>query len=177
MYREAARTLGAHLVSRGTGLVYGGGHVGLMGALADAVLEGGGEVHGVIPRALEVREVMHHGLTRCEVVAGMHARKARMAALAEAFVALPGGFGTLEELLEMVSWAQLGIHRKPIGVLDVAGFFEPLLAYVDHAIAEGFIRPEHRAFLVSAREPGELLDLLETHHVPEVPAWTGPAWG
>jgi hypothetical protein len=160
-YAAAARQLGTVLARRGLGLVYGGGSVGLMGVLADAALAAGGEVIGVIPRALATKEIAHHGLTGLEVVPSMHARKARMAELADAFVALPGGFGTLEELLEMVTWAQLGLHVKPIGVLSVNGYFDGLLALVEHAIAERFVHPGHRELLVSAPGAEALLAALE----------------
>jgi uncharacterized protein (TIGR00730 family) len=170
-YTSAARSLGAELVRRGLGLVYGGSSVGLMGVLADAVLAAGGEVTGVIPRGLEARELAHAGVTQLEVVGSMHERKARMADLADAFVALPGGMGTLEELAEMLTWAQLGIHRKPCGVLDVEGYWEPLLAFFDHAVRERFLRPEHRAILCSAKDPAALLDALASYVAPVREAW------
>lgn len=160
LYRQAARDLGQLLVRSGYGLVYGGGHVGLMGVIADAVLASGGEVIGVIPEAMMARELAHTGVTQLQVVSGMHERKARMAALAQAFIALPGGYGTFEELFEVITWAQLGLHRKPIGLLNVAGYFSALTALVEHAIAEGFIRPEHRRLLRSADDPVTLLATL-----------------
>src|SRR3954449_8956299 len=141
VYAHAARELGALLAARGIGVVYGGGKVGLMGALADAAMAAGGEVTGVIPRALLEREVGHRGVTSLRVVESMHQRKALMADLADAFVALPGGIGTLEELFEVFTWAHLGIHRKPLGVLDVARFYGPLEAMLDHAVEQGFLRP------------------------------------
>jgi uncharacterized protein (TIGR00730 family) len=159
-YADAARDLARALVARGLGLVYGGGSVGLMGVLADAALAAGGEVIGVLPRGLASRELAHAGLTRLEVVAGMHARKARMAALADAFVALPGGLGTLEETLEVLTWAQLGIHRKPVALLNVAGYWDALLALLAHAGREGFVRPEHAGLLLTAATPGAVLDRL-----------------
>jgi uncharacterized protein (TIGR00730 family) len=167
-YRQAAQDLGHLLVQRGYGLVYGGGHVGLMGVIADTVLQDGGEVIGVIPEAMVVRELAHHGVTQLHVVASMHERKARMAELAEAFIALPGGYGTLEEFFEVVTWAQLGIHRKPIGLLNVAGYFDALATFVEHTIAEGFIRPEHRQLIVLAEHPHALLEALTHHAVPAI---------
>jgi uncharacterized protein (TIGR00730 family) len=155
--------------------VFGGGSVGLMGVVADEALAAGAEVIGVIPHALVAREVAHRGLTQQRVVPTMHARKALMAELADAFVALPGGFGTLEELFEVLTWAQLGIHARPIGLLNTAGYYDALLAFVDRAIGEGFVRRAYRDFLVVAADPSELLDRLETHHPPTVAAWITPA--
>ena len=159
-YRAAASELGRALAARETGLVYGGARVGLMGIVADAVLAGGGEAIGVIPSAMVAREIAHGGLTDLRVVSSMHERKAAMADLADAFIALPGGWGTWEELFEVVTWAQLGLHQKPCGLLNVQGYFDPLLAFVAHAVEEGFVRREHARMLVvsSAAEP--LLDLL-----------------
>jgi uncharacterized protein (TIGR00730 family) len=174
-FAEAARALAMALAARGTALVYGGGSVGLMGLAADAALAAGGRVIGVIPHALVAREVAHQGLTEQRVVPTMHARKALMAELADAFVALPGGFGTLEELFEVLTWAQLGIHAKPIGLLNTGGYYDSLLAFVDRAIAAGFVRPAYRGFLVVAADPAELLDRLETHRPPAVAAWVTPA--
>ncbi len=152
-----AREVGAGLAGRGIGVVYGGGRVGLMGALADGALAAGGEVHGVIPRALMDRELAHTGVTRLHVVETLHQRKARMAELSDAFVALPGGLGTLEELAEVLSWAQLGLHGKPVALLDPGGYFEPLLAFLDGAVEAGFLAPAHRARLIVARDLDELL--------------------
>ena len=160
LYQQAATALGQLLVLHGYGLVYGGGHVGLMGVLADAVLASGGEVIGVIPESMVARELAHTGVTQLQVVPGMHERKARMAELADAFIALPGGYGTFEELFEVITWAQLGMHRKPIGLLNVAGYFNALKALVDQAIAEGFIRAEHRRLLTIADDPITLLETL-----------------
>lgn len=160
-YAEGARALGRALVRRGLGLVTGGGRVGLMGVVVDAVLEAGGEAIGVIPRLLATREIAHDGMTHLHVVETMHERKALMATLGGAFVAMPGGMGTLEELFEALTWAQLGIHRKPVGVLDVGGFWTPLERFLDHQVAEGFLRPNHRAILVGDADPDALLDLLE----------------
>ncbi|MBX3471194.1 MAG: TIGR00730 family Rossman fold protein [Planctomycetes bacterium] len=165
-HAEAARALGRALVRRGLGLVTGGGRVGLMGVVADAVLEAGGEALGVIPRLLATRELAHDGMTHLHVVETMHERKALMAALGGAFVALPGGMGTLEELFEVLTWAQLGIHHKPVGVLDVDGFWAPLSAFLDHQVAEGFLRPPHRGLLLRADDPEALLDLLERGQPP-----------
>lgn len=170
-YAGAARATGRALVSRGLGLVYGGGNVGLMGVLADAVLEAGGEAIGVIPRALKLREVAHEGLTRLDVVDSMHERKARMADLADAFVALPGGLGTLEELFEVATWAQLGVHEKPCGLLDVDGYWDGLRSFLDRAVEERFLRPEHRDLLVVADDPDAMLDALEGWRPPTVPKW------
>jgi uncharacterized protein (TIGR00730 family) len=170
-YAEAARTFGRTLVRRGLGLVYGGGSVGLMGELADAMLAAGGDVVGVIPRALQLREVGHDGLTTLHVVGSMHERKARMAELADGFVALPGGMGTLEEFAEILTWAQLGLHRKPCGLLDVEGYWRPLVAFLDHAVAEGFVRPEHRRIVLVAERPDALLDAFEAYQPPAVQRW------
>jgi uncharacterized protein (TIGR00730 family) len=159
-FAAAADAFGDALAERGIGLVYGGGGVGLMGAVADAALARGGEVIGVIPRALVDRELAHPGVTRLRVVETLHERKAFMAELADAFAALPGGFGTLDELAEALSWAQLGLHAKPCGVLNVDGYFDGLVAFADHAVACGFLRPEHRALLAVCDTPGELLDRL-----------------
>lgn len=174
IYAERTRRFGEVLAARKVGLVYGGGHVGLMGVLADAVLRGGGEVIGVIPQALVDRELAHTGLTMLHVVATMHQRKALMADLADGFVALPGGFGTADELLEILTWAQLGLHTKPVGLLQVNGFFEQLLVWLDRCVQEGFVRPVHRRLLLSANEPEALLAALEEHAAaPPVPKWIG----
>ena len=170
-YLAAARALGDQLARRGLGLVYGGASIGLMGAVADAALAGGGEVIGVIPAALEAKEIAHEGLTRLEVVGSMHERKARMAELADAFIALPGGMGTLEELSEMLTWAQLGLHRKPCGLLDVAGYWQPLVVFFDHAVQEQFLRPHHRALLLVEEEPLALLNALAAYVPPEQQKW------
>jgi uncharacterized protein (TIGR00730 family) len=172
-YLAAAHTFGELLAQRGLGLVYGGASVGLMGAVADAALRSGGEVVGIIPGALEARELAHAGLTRLEVVASMHERKARMAELSDGFVALPGGMGTLEELAEMLTWAQLGIHRKPCGVLDVDGYWRPLAAFFDHALRERFLRPEHRQMVIFDHRPAELLDALSAYVPPVREIWLG----
>ena len=159
-YAEAARQFGSLMVQHGLGLVYGGGHVGLMGVLADAVLQAGGEVIGVIPQAMVERELAHAALTELHVVGTMHQRKALMADLAEGFAALPGGFGTGDELFEILTWAQLGLHTRPVGLLNTAGYFDPLLAWLDRMVAERFLRPEHRRLLLTADRPEMLLNLL-----------------
>ena len=171
VYVEAARAMGAALTRRRIGLVFGGGRVGLMGVLADAVLAAGGEVTGVIPEALVAKELAHNGLSDLRVVGSMHERKALMAELADAFVALPGGYGTFEEFCEVVTWTQLGFHRKPCGLLNVDGFYEPLLAFFDHAVAEGFVRPGHRALVLEERDPERLLDLLSRYQPPALEKW------
>ena len=174
-YLEHARRLGGLLAGRGIGVVYGGASVGLMGAVADGALAAGGQVIGVIPEALAGKELAHAAVTELRVVGSMHERKALMADLSDAFVALPGGFGTFEELFEMVTWAQLGLHRKPFGVLNAAGFFTSLLALVDDAIREGFIPPEHRGLILDANEPEELLDrVLGYEPPPPVVKWIRP---
>lgn len=159
-YLAAAQTLGRTLAERGVRLVYGGARVGLMGAVADAALASGGEVVGVIPRALEEREIAHTGLSELRVVGSMHERKAVMSDLSDGFVVLPGGLGTLEELFEVWTWAELGVHDKPCGVLDVAGYYAPLIAFLDHGVREGFVRPAQRARLVVDDDPARLLDRL-----------------
>jgi uncharacterized protein (TIGR00730 family) len=174
-YRDAAGRLGGLLAARGVGLVFGAGHIGLMGVLADAVLAGGGTAAGVIPQALVDKELAHRGLTELHVVKTMHQRKSLMADLADAFLALPGGYGTADEFFEVLTWAQLGLHAKPIGLLNVAGFFDPLLAWVDHCVREAFLRPEHREILRVASDPEELLGLLEqSPPAPQVPKWIEP---
>ncbi len=170
-YGDAARRLGAALISRNLDLVYGGGAVGLMGLLADAVLEGGGQVIGVIPRPLVDREVAHPGLSELRVVASMHERKEQMAQLSDAFVALPGGLGTLEELFEIWTWAQLGIHRKPCGLLNAEGYYDSLLEFLNHAEAENFIESKNWSMLTLGEGADQLLDCLESYQDPGVPRW------
>ncbi len=160
-YALAARSLGRVLAERRITLVWGGGNVGLMGILADAVLEHGGRAIGVIPRGLEERELAHRGATELHVTRTMHERKALMERLSDAFVALPGGFGTLDELCEILTWRQLGLHAKPMGLLDAGGYFGPLEAAFDHSVREGFVRAEHRALLVRDEDPRRLLETLE----------------
>lgn len=159
-FADVARSFGQLLAARKIGLVYGGASVGVMGTIADATLAAGGEVIGVMPRSLVDREIAHTGLTELRVVTTMHERKATMADLSDAFVALPGGLGTLEELFEVWTWAQLGIHRKPFALLDVAGFYEPLVAFLDHAVDERFIKPSNRSALIVETDPRALLDRL-----------------
>jgi len=173
VYREAAQALGAALARRNLGLVYGGGKVGLMGVVADAALAAGGEVIGVIPDFLEAKEVGHRGLTELRVVGSMHERKAMMAALSDGFIALPGGYGTLEEFGEILTWAQLDLHHKPIGLLDVAGYYDPLLRLFDHAVAEGFLSPALRALVLEESDPARLLDALAAHEPRAVAKWAG----
>lgn len=167
VYRRVARELGEALVQRGLGLVFGGGRVGLMGEIADAVLAAGGDAIGVIPRALMLRELGHTGLKDLRVVETMHERKALMAQLSEAFIALPGGLGTIEEFIEAVTWAQLGIHRKPCGLLDARGYYTGLVEFLNHATREQFINPESRALLLIDETPDGLLQKIETFVPPE----------
>jgi len=175
-YAEAARGVAAELARRGIGLVTGGGSVGLMGVVADAALAAGVEVIGVIPRALARREVGHTGLTELRLVDSMHERKALMAALSDAFVALPGGVGTLEETFEVLSWAQLGIHTKPIGALNVAGYWDDLIRFLSHTVREGFVRPECLDLIQFAPTPAALLDGLDAWRPPSFPRpWLSPS--
>jgi uncharacterized protein (TIGR00730 family) len=167
--------MGRAIARRGLTLVYGGGAVGLMGVVADAALAAGGEVHGVIPQALDRKEVGHRGLTRLDVVDSMHTRKARMAELSDGFVALPGGLGTFEEIFEVWTWGQLGIHGKPLGFLNVAGFYDQLHAFLDHATGEGFMRPGHRAMAAIADDPDALIDALAAWRPTEQAKWMSAA--
>jgi uncharacterized protein (TIGR00730 family) len=171
-YAEAAEELATLLVAGGIGVVYGGGGVGLMGKLADAVLAQGGEITGVIPHALVDREIGHSGVHDMRTVGSMHERKALMAELSDAFVALPGGIGTLEELVEVFTWSQLGLHRKPCGLLDVEGYYEELAAFLDHAVRERFLREEHRSTLIVEREPAALLERMTAYRPDAIqPKW------
>ncbi|MBI2294607.1 MAG: TIGR00730 family Rossman fold protein [Betaproteobacteria bacterium] len=170
-YAEAARALARAVVKRGLRLVYGGGSVGLMGVLAEAALAAGGHVIGVTPRRLLEREVVHSGLTELHVVETMHERKALMAELSDAFIALPGGLGTLDELFEMLTWTQLGLHSKPCGALDVEGYFGRLGAFLDHAVQERFLKQEHRSMLIVEVEPDRLLDRLANEPLAEPSKW------
>jgi len=170
-YTRAAEALGEALLERGIGLVFGGGRVGLMGVLADRMLAGGGEVIGVIPDALMQREVGHRGVTELRVVDSMHERKAAMAGLSDGFIALPGGSGTLEELFEVFTWAVLGIHGKPFGLLNVDGYYDPLVAFLDHAVEEGFLQDRTRAMLFEGTAPDDLLNRFETYRPPETVKW------
>lgn len=170
-YAERAAALGELLAERGIGVVYGGAKVGTMGVLADAALGGGGEVIGVIPEDLVRVEVGHTGLTELHIVADMHQRKAKMAELADGFLALPGGAGTLEELFEVWTWAQLGIHTKPIGLLDVGGYYKPLCEFIEHMVGEGFLRPQHRDLLNIDADPVALLERFAAHTPPAGHKW------
>jgi uncharacterized protein (TIGR00730 family) len=167
IYLNAAYELGAELAAQTFQLVYGAGSTGLMGAVANGVLENGGEVIGVIPELFNTPTLAHNGLTQLEVVPNMHQRKARMAELSDAFIALPGGFGTMEELFEMLTWAQIGLHQKPIGVLNVKNYFNPLLEMIEKANQEGFIYSEHRALFISAEDPRALVQALSDHEPPQ----------
>ena len=171
LYLEAARLVGVALVRRGIGLVYGGGKVGLMGALADATLAAGGEVIGVIPKGLVDKEVAHQGLSDLKVVTSMHERKALMSDLAGGFIALPGGYGTIEEFCEVLTWAQLGLHHKPCGILNVAGFFDPLLAFFDHCVEKRFVLPDHRSLILVETDVNRLLDLMIAYKPPSLEKW------
>ena len=170
-YRDAAEALGRVMAAQGRTLVYGGGNVGLMGAVADAALGAGGRVVGVIPQHLVAREVGHTGVTELRIVASMHERKQLMADLADMFVLLPGGLGSLEEFFEVWTWGQLGLHRKPYGLLNVERYFDPLLAFLDHAVAERFVRREHRDLLLVDDDPERLLARLDEHESTVLPKW------
>ena len=172
IYAEAARRVGRILAERGFGLVYGGGCTGLMGTTADACLAVGGRVVGVIPEPLTLKEITHHGLTELHVVSGMHERKALMAAKSSAFLTLPGGVGTFEEFFEIFTWSVLGLHSKPIGILNVAGYYDPLIDLIHHAISERFFRPSHLDLLIVSDDPDEMIDRLS--HFQPPPA--GPVW-
>jgi uncharacterized protein (TIGR00730 family) len=175
VYADAARQLGIELARRGIGLVFGGGAVGLMGVVADAVLAGGGHAIGVIPHALVARELAHRALPDLRVVNSMHERKATMAELSDAFIAMPGGFGTFEEFCEAVTWTQLGVHRKSCGLLNIDGFYDPLIAQFDGGVAEGFIKPGNRAIVVAHPDAATLLDaLVMPAPAPEAPWIGGP---
>lgn len=169
VYLEAAAAVGSLLANRGIGIVYGAGNTGLMGACADAALAAGGEVYGVIPQKLMDWNVGHTGLTEIFVTDSMHARKSMMVHLADGFMALPGGLGTFEELFEVATWAQLGYHKKPIGLLNVEGYYDPLLAFLAHAAEVGFIRPAHRGIIMHRDSPEALLSALETAELPTMP--------
>lgn len=167
----AAATVGRLLAESGRTLVYGGGRVGLMGAVADGALAAGGRVVGVIPQTLVDKEVAHRGLTELRVVGSMHERKALMADLSDGFLGMPGGIGTLEEFFEAWTWGQLGLHAKPYGLLDVAGFFGPLLGFLDRLVEQRFVRPEHRAMLLVGSDPGTLLSEMAAHRPAYLPKW------
>ncbi len=170
-YLAAARFLAEELLSREIGLVYGGAHVGIMGEIADTVLKGGGEVIGIMPRALVDKEVSHPGLTELKIVDSMHQRKAMMADLSHGFIALPGGLGTIEELFEALTWAQLGFHKKPCGLLNAKGYYDHLSAFLDHTVEEEFVKDAHRAMLIVEKDPTILLDRFATYEPPEVNKW------
>ena len=170
-YADAARELAAVLTGHEIELVYGGASVGTMGILADAVLEHGGKVHGVIPKMLEEKEIAHQGLTELHVVSSMHARKSMMAALSDGFVAMPGAFGTLEEIIEVLTWGQLRFHDKPCGLLNVRGYFDKLLAFFDHTLSEGFLRAENRSMLLCDTTPTGLIQKFERYSAPHVDKW------
>lgn len=172
-YTDGAEQLGRAIVATRCALVYGGARVGLMGRVADAVLEAGGEVIGVIPRSF-ARLVAHRGLTKLHIVDSMHERKTMMFDFSDAFVALPGGFGTMEEVLEVLTWAQLGFHKKPCGLINVDGYFDSFLMFLDHAVSEGFIKREHLDMLFVTDNPKDILVLMETYSAPEVGKWMNP---
>ncbi|WP_414581313.1 TIGR00730 family Rossman fold protein [Scytonema sp. PCC 10023] len=170
-YQQAALAMGEALARRKLGLVYGGGNVGLMGTIADATLAAGGEVIGVIPDFMVAKEIAHTGLTQLHIVNSMHERKTMMAQLSDAFVALPGGYGTLEEFCEVLTWAQLGLHQKPFGLLNINGYYSPLLKFFDQAVTEEFLRPINRSLVLEAAEPENLLDLLANYQPQYVDKW------
>lgn len=170
-YAAAARALGAEMAARGIGLVFGGGHVGLMGAIADAVLEAGGEVIGVIPEALRDKELAHQGCTELHVVSTMHERKSLMADFAKGFIAMPGGFGTFDEMFEMLTWGQLGYHTRPCGFLNVAGYYDALFAFLDSCVEAKFVTRAHREMIITATGPGELLDGMAAFQPPDQAKW------
>jgi len=173
-YRDAAQALGHELAARGLGLVYGGASVGVMGAVADAVLEKSGQAIGVIPFALATREVAHSGLDELFVVESMHERKAKMAELSDGFIALPGGWGTIEEIFEMLTWAQLGFHQKPCGLLNISGYYDHLFTFLEHAIDQRFVREEYRPMIMMEQTAGGLLDRYQSYQAPTVKKWIGP---
>lgn len=170
-YAEAATALARHLAKLGIGIVYGGGNVGLMGVLADAAMAAGGEVIGVIPHSLFVKEVGHAGLSQLHIVDTMHERKAMMADLADGFIAMPGGWGTFDEFCEILTWAQLGLHSKPCGILNVEGYYDTLLAMFDHSVAEGFLKPAYRPMILTATEPQDLVHQMQHYRGPVFDKW------
>jgi uncharacterized protein (TIGR00730 family) len=173
-YRDAAQSVGRLLAGRGITLVFGGGRVGMMGAVAEAVLAAGGKAIGVIPEGLRRKELAYDGLTELIVTTTMHERKQRMARLADGFVALPGGFGTFEEFCEILTWAQLGLHEKPCGLLSVKGYYAPLLSLFDHAVAEGFLKPEYRQLVITREDPQALLEEMARYRPPALYKWLTP---
>ena len=170
-YADAARALGAEMVARGIGLVFGGGHIGLMGTIADTVLAAGGEAIGVIPTALRDKELAHKGCTELHIVSTMHERKALMADLADGFIAMPGGFGTLDEMFEMLTWSQLGYHPKPCCFLNVIGYYDALFSFLDSCVEARFVTQVHREMIITASEPGALLDEIASFHAPDQAKW------
>ena len=173
-FRDAARLLGYEMAGRGLGLVYGGASIGVMGAVADAVLERGGQAVGVIPYSLATKEVSHDGLDELIVVDSMHERKAKMAELSDGFIALPGGWGTIEEIFEMLTWAQLGFHEKPCGLLNVAAYYDQLFAFLENAIEQQFVKEEYRPMIIMDEAPAVLLDRFDHYRAPQVKKWIGP---
>ena len=172
VYKEAARKLGYALARNNLELIYGGAEVGLMGEVATAVMQSGGSAIGVIPRAL-VRKVSHRGLSKLHIVSSMHERKQMMADLADAFVALPGGYGTIDEMTELLTWAQLGFHKKPVGLINVSGYFNSFLSFLDHTVSEGFMKQDHRDMLLVSEEAEALLDRFKSYVAPKVEKWVG----
>lgn len=166
-YLEAAGAMGRALALHGTSVIYGGGSTGMMGALANAALAAGGKVTGVLPRFFDTPELSHNRLTELHLVENMHERKAMMAELADGFIALPGGFGTFEELFEILTWAQIGLHTRPVGILNVGGYFDPMMALIDHAQQQGFIYTEHKDLLIVDGDPDDLLDMMKQYRVPK----------
>jgi uncharacterized protein (TIGR00730 family) len=173
-FRRAAETLGAALVRQEIALVYGGGNIGLMGVIADHVMQAGGQVIGVIPRQLLEKELAHHGITDLRVVGSMHERKALMAELAEGFIALPGGYGTIEEFSEVLTWSQLGLHAKPMGLLNVSGYYDHFLRFLDHAVDVQLLRPEHRRLVLESDDAQQLLQHMHDWQAPSLPKWIEP---
>ena len=173
-YRDAARLLGYEMAGRGLGLVYGGASIGVMGAVADAVLERGGQAVGVIPYSLATKEVSHDGLDELIVVDSMHERKAKMAELSDGFIALPGGWGTIEEIFEMLTWAQLGFHEKPCGLLNVAAYYDQLFAFLENSIEQQFVKQAYRPMIIMDEAPAVLLDRFDHYRAPQVKKWIGP---
>ena len=172
-YRDAARSLGHELAARGIGLVYGGASIGVMGTVADAVLEKGGEAFGVIPYVLAAREVAHTGLNELFVVNSMHERKSKMAEMSDGFIALPGGWGTIEEIFEMLTWAQLGLHEKPCGLLNISTYYDHLFTFLEHAIDQRFVQREFRPMIMMDQSASALLDRFRDYRAPKVKKWIG----
>lgn len=170
-YKAAARALGRAMLDRGIGLVYGGAQIGIMGEIANTVVNGGGEVIGIMPKSLADREIYHTGLTRLEIVDSMHERKAMMADFSDGFIALPGGLGTIEEIFEVLTWAQLGFHQKPCALLNALGYYDELSAFLNHSVAEGFVNTESRSMLMTEADPDHLLERFSTYQAPRVNKW------